>query len=567
MPHDISSIAGNNIESHDFEERADYLPDDFIIGKTAKDEHFSNIQSKIFQVGAKLLIGPRGTGKTHHMRLAYLICAKDDKKPLALYISFNHYLRLETYLTESSNAVSVFHAWVLSKILRECLKVLDHPPEHPELSLDNLQSFIEAVEKQQYNSAHDELVYAISIEKTIYYIEKATTAKGRKRAVLLLDDAALTLTPAYMIEFFEVFRSLKTAHISPKASVYPGSTQYGPRFHLGHDAEPVNVWLSVENPKYLSFMTALTDNRFEADLNIPMEVLDLLKYAAFGNPRSYIMMVRDYEQRESSTAQSGFNKVISERKGFIIDEYMSLSQKLPQYGGIISTGHEFINRIISLLKTLNYEKLDIAADAFEKTITVGLANIPVKAERMIRFLIEAGLLYEADPVSHGPERKLRRFIPHTVMLFEARVLTKSRGFNASVLLNRMKSRSSKHPARPSLERLLPASDLVLLELDLPPCTSCGASRMAEKQKFCHNCGKTLVDESAFKRCMETELNQLPLTAFQKKSIRDYTNFQTVGDVIKSQDPANELQKAHRVKAARAYDIYTRVNRWVDEFLV
>lgn len=567
MSQHIPPVQDKEIESHDFEERADYLPDEFIIAKTAKDGYFSNIQSKIFQVGAKLLIGPRGTGKTHHMRLAYLICEQDEKKPLALYVSFNHYLRLETYLTESSNAVSVFHAWVLSKILRECLKVLDQAPDQPELSLENLQSFIEAVEKQQYTSSYDELVYAISVEKTIFYIERAVAAKNRKRAILLLDDAALTLTPAYMIEFFEVFRSLKTAHISPKASVYPGSTQYGPRFHLGHDAEPVNVWLSIEDPKYLSFMSALTSNRFETNLEIPEEILDLLKYAAFGNPRSYIMMVREYEQGESSTTQSGFNKVISERKGFITEEYLSLSQKLPQYSGIISTGQEFISRIIFTLKTINHEKLDNDAAAFEKTISVGLANIPPKAERMIRFLIEAGLLYEASPVSHGPDRKLRRFIPHAVMLFEARTLTKSRGFSANVLLSRIKSKSSKHPARPSFEKLLPTSDLELLELDLPPCTNCGASRMAEKQKFCHNCGKTLVDESAFKRCMATELSQLPLTSFQKRSITDFTNFKTVGDVIKSQDPANELQKAHRVKAARAHDIYTRINRWVDEFLV
>lgn len=46
-------------------------------------------------------------------------------------------------------------------------------------------------------------------------------AAKRKRAILLLDDAALTLTKEYMIEFFDVFRSLKTISISPKASVYP----------------------------------------------------------------------------------------------------------------------------------------------------------------------------------------------------------------------------------------------------------------------------------------------------------------------------------------------------------
>ena len=182
-------------------------------------------------------------------------------------------------------------------------------------------------------------------------------------------------------------------------------------------------------------------------------------------------------------------------------------------------------------------------------------------------LIEAGLLYELESVSHGPERKLRRFIPHAVMLFNEKVLSNSRGFNAGDLLSRIQSKSSKHPVRPSLERLLPDEKLEKLELDLPLCSNCGVKRLTEKQKFCHNCAKALIDESAFKRCMETKLNRLPLTKFQKESIQQYTNFQTVGDVIKSQDPANELQKAHRIKAARAHDIYKRINSWVDEFLV
>ncbi len=555
------------LESHEFEERADYLPANYIKDKTAKGQYFEEIQRKLYQVGAKVLIGPRGTGKTHHMRLAYLSCKEDKSKPLPIYVSFNHYLRLETYLSESSNAIGVFHSWVLSKILLECFKNYETAPEHHELRRENLQSFIEAVEKQQYNSNYDELIHTISVEKTQLYIERATIQLGRKRAILLLDDAALTLTPEYMVEFFEIFRSLKTAHISPKASVYPGTTQYGPRFHLGHDAEPVNVWLNVENPKYIEFMTSLTSNRFESDLNVPKEVLNLLKYAAFGIPRSYIMMVRDYQQQKATTVQSGFNKVISERKTYIIEEYLSIAKKLTQYSGIISLGRNFIERIVAILKEVNHEKLDKSQDGFEKTITVGMAGIPLKAERMIRFLIEAGLLYEADPISHGPDRKLRRFIPHAVLLFESRALTKSRGFNAVELFERFNKKSAKHPARPSFEKLIDDNELNLLELNLPPCSNCGTVRMTEKQKFCHQCGKALIDHSTFKACMATPLGELPLTKFQKNAIEKYTKFKTVEDVIRSQDPASEFQKAHRIKAARAGDIYKRISQWVDEFLV
>jgi len=177
------------------------------------------------------------------------------------------------------------------------------------------------------------------------------------------------------------------------------------------------------------------------------------------------------------------------------------------------------------------------------------------------------LLYEADDVSHGPGRKLRRFIPHVVLLFESRVLTKSRGFKPAELLEILKKKSAKHPSRPSFESIIAKEKLFKLNLNLPPCNNCQAERMTEKQKFCHECGKPLVDHSTFKECMAKPLSELPLTKFQIKAIDTFTSFKTVEDVIRSQDPANELQKAHRVKAARAEDIYRRINQWVNEFLV
>ncbi|NYS59673.1 zinc ribbon domain-containing protein [Vreelandella salicampi] len=559
------------LDTHEYEERADYLPPEYIKTKTAKGKFFEDIQKKLFQVGAKLLIGPRGTGKTHHMRLAYITCKEDSNKPLPVYVSFNHYLRLETYLNESSNAIGVFHAWTLGKIILSCIEDYGDNVLYEGIDAISLKEFIQAVEKQQYNSDFYSIVQKLSVEKAKDYIESSIQRQERKRAILLLDDAALTLTPEYMVEFFEVFRSIKSSLISPKASVYPGTTQYGPRFHLGHDAEPVNVWLSVENPNYIEFMTSLTSNRFEGEPNVPNEILELFKYAAFGIPRAYIMMVREYQQQGSSTAQKKFNKVIYDRKQYTTAEYLSIADKLKQYRGVIELGNEFLTNIVNYLKSLNHQNIDKKGDNFEKIITVGITGIPQKAERMIRFLTEAGLLYEEDSTSHGADRRLRRFIPHMAFVLDERVLTKSRGFSATKLLEILTGRSAKHPARPSFESLIKEDQLVKLNLDLPPCANCGARRLTEKQKFCHECGKPLVDYSTFRECMAKPLSELPLTDFQKKAIEQYTSFKTVEDVIRSQDPSTELQKAHRIKTARAEDIYNRidgwVNTWVNEFLV
>ena len=91
------------------------------------------------------------------------------------------------------------------------------------------------------------LISKLSIQRITTIIDELLKHSKRKRCILLLDDAALTLTPDYMVEFFDVFRSLKTQNISPKASVYPDTTQYGPRFHIGQDAEEVIFFLRANS--------------------------------------------------------------------------------------------------------------------------------------------------------------------------------------------------------------------------------------------------------------------------------------------------------------------------------
>lgn len=81
------------LDSFEFEERADYIPEDLLVSWSPQNKHFDSIQRKLTQVGAKLLIGPRGAGKTHYMRHAFSTCKKNDSMPLPLYVSFNHYLR------------------------------------------------------------------------------------------------------------------------------------------------------------------------------------------------------------------------------------------------------------------------------------------------------------------------------------------------------------------------------------------------------------------------------------------------------------------------------------------
>lgn len=108
----------------------------------------------------------------------------------------------------------------------------------------------------------ENIVQLISVSSVISSLSSLCDWLERKRVIILLDDAAISLTPEYLYEFFDIVRSLKTSKIALKASVYPGTTEYGPRFHVAHDAETIDAWISVQHPNYSSVMDAIAQARF-----------------------------------------------------------------------------------------------------------------------------------------------------------------------------------------------------------------------------------------------------------------------------------------------------------------
>lgn len=117
----------NKIEYEDngFEERADYILDDDILKWNVDIPYFESIQRKLLEKGAKVLVGPRGTGKTHQMKLAYNSSLQDKTKPFPVYVSFSKYYYLEPLLSKNPAAITVFHTWVLCKIILGCINSLE----------------------------------------------------------------------------------------------------------------------------------------------------------------------------------------------------------------------------------------------------------------------------------------------------------------------------------------------------------------------------------------------------------------------------------------------------------
>lgn len=557
-------------DNKEFEERADYINKEDLYQWTVENEYFDKIQRKIIDKGAKLIVGPRGTGKTHQFRHAYYECISSAKYPISIYVSFGKYYRLEPLLFNSSNAIDIFHAWVLSKMVLSCYEVMeDLSIEQNDLLYSNILTktkilgFIELAERYDSIPEFDDLIKFISIQKVIDIFNHLKELTKRKRVIILLDDAALTLTPEYLVEFFDIFRSLKTNTISPKASVYPGTTQYGPRFHIGQDAEEVSAWLNVDTESYSDFMDGIVEKRFNKNINVPIEIIELLKYAAFGIPRSFITLLRDYIDNTGNTIQQKFNSVINNRKNLLKDEYISFVLKLPQYNSIINIGYELFDKIVSEITVSN------SNSNIEKQINMGILiedSQAYREERMIRFLIEAGLLYKTTELHDGPNRIFNRYIPHFLFLIQNRAFSTTKGFNAKDILNNILKKTNKRPLRRQFSTLLSEEQIARVKLDLPVCTKCGTARLTDEQKFCHHCGNPLIGQSAFELCLKIPIDELPITPWQKEKIRNETSFTNIEDIFVSQSPVSELKKAKGIGDKKSNDIMNVVTEILDEFL-
>ncbi|HGM7298539.1 MULTISPECIES: hypothetical protein [Stenotrophomonas] len=548
-----------------FVERADELDEATLVRKTVDNQFYLDIRRRLLSQGAKLLVGPRGTGKTHQMRFVYQECVRDSTKPAAIFSSFSRYVRLEPLLKTSRSAVTVFQSWVIAKISLAgfaLLRDIDHPLDRVErsyldcfeLNSEEAERFVSFIESR----GGKEVIppEGFTLGALHQWFDELLRLSNRSRLIVLLDDAALSMTPEYLVEFFNIFQDLKSPTVSPKASVYPGTSQYGPRLHLRHDVQPINAWLSIEDPAYDDTMSKLIDAWSVRLAELPEGVVDLFKYASFGVPRVLMSLLRAYVEGSWVTVQQGVNAVIEQQVELMIAEYESLAQKVPQFGTVIGAGATLFNSLANQVAEANRQQKD------SRQVIVGIAakDIRTLETRMLRFLVEVGLLYPMSSVKHGDDRAYLRFIPHLAPLIFRRAFEHSSGFSAKRQVAVLRADHKRQPLRFSLSKLLPD---VHLHLDLARCTRCDTSRLSEVQKFCHNCGAELINQSAYEACMALSIDVLPITERQKEALRE--QFSTIGDIIAAQDPATELRTYGLIGQRRAANIAEKAQKYVDEY--
>lgn len=358
-----------DIEQNLFVEQAEYLDAESFQAWTTEHPDEDQIVRKLSQTGAKLIVGPRGSGKTTLLLKAFHRMLRDpNSSALPIYVNFKSSLKLEPLYKSNANAVYWFNQWLLLKIYQGLLSTLSDvgvAPPDLRLSKEATDRITGQLELGQTELPGQEFS-GLDIPSLEADVGQVLAMLGKTRCVLLLDDAAHAFSPEQQRDFFDFFRQVKSRTISPKAAIYPGVTVYSSTFHVGHDAEEIDVWLKPHASGYTAFMTSLLERRlpydvFEALIADPT-LLQLVCYASFGMPRALLNMVRTFYRDISKDGIEGYEitynrssalRAIKDVYENTLSVYSSLRVKLPLYAEFVTTGERLFDRAVEFIKTYN----------------------------------------------------------------------------------------------------------------------------------------------------------------------------------------------------------------------
>lgn len=525
-----------------FIEQAEYISEDkFTIWNVEHPEEDSIIR-RLSLGGAKLLVGPRGCGKTTLMLKAYysLISAASSKS-LPIYVNFKSSLRLEPLYINTPNATYWFKKWLVLKIFEALhvslaelqeLDLIEEIPSRKQIN-NSLRALEAASTSFEWDRPEFETQYLVEL------LEEIVESTGRNRCVLLLDDAAHAFSPKQQEDFFELFRKVKTRIISPKAAIYPGITTLSASFHVGHDAEQIDVWIRPDSPAYHDFMRTLAFNRFAERLpralrNDP-EALRFLSLAAFGIPRSFLNMLRRIYQADPSSLSSG--NTVDRR--LLLDAaknsreaahgvYDSLTYKLPAYKTFVATGNEIYSKIIENLKEFN--KIRSESD---QACEVGISK-PVAAEmsKVLSFFQYAGILMPIGENSRGVKGVFELYMVHFGDLITENAIIGKRSKSISSFIAALSAQTHQVWPRISPDRLVRRDNYSLaFPLSLPNCQNCNSPRASEHARFCDNCGAQLKTASLYDQLINQDISVLPITKIRASRIRQHSKIRTIKDIL------------------------------------
>lgn len=536
-----------------FTEQAEYIEKDAFEKWTTTHIDEELYIKKLSQGGAKLIVGPRGCGKTTLMLKTYYSCLK-TKATLGIYVNFKSSLKLEPLYKKESSAQFWFNQWMLLKVIEGLHETLDSINKRRgwkgKFSQKLVSRSLNLLEMGRIDLFKSESI--ITIEDIVTEIEFSLEQTKRKRCVILLDDAAHAFSNQQQQDFFEFFRQIRRKNISPKAAVYPGVTNYSPSFHIGHDAEEIDVWMRPNSDGYIDFMHSILKARFSQKiyekLTSDLSLLNLVCYSSYGSPRLLLNMIsrlcKDTGDGEEDIKITDFNsqKVIRSIKDSFrntYNVYESLRVKLPMYSKFIDVGDKVFEKMLSILKDFNRNHR--GSPQKQSSIIAIRRHIPSELEKVFGFFQYAGLISPMNPNNRGEKGIYEYFEIHSAAIIDRNVFFSRTSINKEDYCQAFSNKTTRQTPQHSVEALVGGDDIPkMFHLSLPPCTVCKTPRVSENAKFCSHCGAFLTEASVFEGIVQQDIEVLPITKERAATIKKHSKIRTIKDILMDYDNS-ELQ--------------------------
>lgn len=552
-----------------FVEQAEYLEDASFTQWNAEHPDETRIVRKLTQGGAKLISGPRGCGKTTLMLKAFHGMLKSDDLAFPVYVNFKRALRIEPIYKEGTDGTYWFNQWIIFKIYTGIYETLDKIGVNLDMSISREEAG-RVTSNLEMSRAADASTQAVTIHRLTEDLARVYEKAGRTRAVLLLDDAAHAFSSDQQRDFFDFFRQVKTQTISPKAAVYPGVTAYSSSFHVGHDAEQINVWIKPDHEKYLDFMQELVRSRLPQEIFESLastDYLALMSFASFGIPRTLLNILqelaieRDDELVRMSLARTDVLRAIKLHYGNTRKLFSSLSAKVPIYKNFIETGDDILKGALSLIKEYNKGK---PTDQQSVSIAISTDELSPELTKIFEFFQYAGLcLPKEELVSRGVKGRFQLYTMHYAGIVDSNAFFSAKAINTSEYVAAFKHRNAHEFTRTKASALLAGKrPETAFELSLPPCGVCKTPRPFAEAAFCSKCGSALTTPSTYNALMNADIDQLPLTSTRIQKIKSQSSIRKIKDIVFDGEH-RELLKVDRIGKFWAAKIVSLAEEFVE----
>lgn len=557
-------------KSEIFTEQAEYLSVKAFTDWSTSVHNEAIIIRKLSQSGAKLITGPRGCGKTTLLLKVYNnLLQNSDSSTLPIYVNFKSSLKLEPLYKTNPNAAFWFNQWLLFKVfqgLYSSIVALNVNISDAKPLLNSVEKAINNLElgkvdsSDQTNTTITELIDMINS-----YLEKI----NKSRCVILLDDAGHAFSSEQQHDFFEFFREIKTKTISPKAAVYPGVTSYSSSFHIGHDAEEIDVWIKPDSAGYLSFMHSLLKTRLGNEAYVQLSnnisLLNTICFAAYGIPRALLNMVAEFNEESDDDGSlnlkltaKGVLAAVKNNYNNTYSIFDTLRIKLPMYSNFIATGSNVYENCLRIIKEFNKHHT-----ALKQSSIIAIKR-PISSEmnKVIGFFQYAGLVSSQGISNRGGKGVYELYEMHYSAIVDRNAFFSSRGINFENYCEAFENRPNHHYPRHTENGILQAVDTSkMFALALPPCPICNTPRLSEESRFCANCGAKLKDISIFESIVSQGIENLPITRNRSQSIKTNSKIRTIKDILMDTDN-RQLFKVPQIGPYWA----NRIKMYAEEFI-